>query len=161
MIEFKAWPKIPRLENETFYITEKLDGTNACIVIDEDDNIGAQSRTVIITPENDNYGFAKWVKDNSEELLTLGKGYHYGEWWGQGIQRRYNLNEKRFSSFEYWREDLPKIVHKVPIVADTVEESLKRLREEGSIAAPGYNRPEGLILVSKHYKSMYKVIIDK
>jgi len=32
---FKAWPKIPRLENEIFHITEKIDGTNACIVIEQ------------------------------------------------------------------------------------------------------------------------------
>ena len=31
---FKKWPKIPRLENEVYYITEKIDGTNACIIID-------------------------------------------------------------------------------------------------------------------------------
>ncbi|MCJ7726507.1 MAG: hypothetical protein MUP76_09000, partial [Acidimicrobiia bacterium] len=43
-----------------------------------------------ITPEVDNYGFARWVKDHEEELRTgLGAGLHFGEWWGQGIQRRY------------------------------------------------------------------------
>jgi hypothetical protein len=32
-------------------------------------------------------------------LLILGKGFHYGEWWGQGIQRNYGMKEKRFSLF--------------------------------------------------------------
>lgn len=161
MIEFRAWPKTPRLENEQYYITEKLDGTNAAIVISESGEIGAQSRNNLITPEQDNFGFAQWVYANKEELLNLGVGHHFGEWWGQGIQRQYNLQEKRFSLFEYWRKDLPSIVHKVPLVATTLEKALKRLKEEGSVAAPGYDRPEGLILVSRHYKSMYKVIIDK
>ena len=30
---FIAWPKIPRYENDTVVITEKIDGTNACIAI--------------------------------------------------------------------------------------------------------------------------------
>jgi hypothetical protein len=34
MIEFKAWPKIARL-NRDIVITEKLDGTNAAVIVDE------------------------------------------------------------------------------------------------------------------------------
>lgn len=49
------------------------------------------SRTRWITPEDDNYGFAKWANENKEELLKLGIGQHFGEWWGSGIQRGYNL----------------------------------------------------------------------
>ena len=113
---FKPWPKILRLEKKRPPVfTEKIDGTNACIVIaykNPDENtiafkdvdriitsIWAQSRTRLITPKNDNYGFAKWVEANWEDLLSLGEGYHYGEWWGQGIQRGYGLTEKRFSLF--------------------------------------------------------------
>jgi hypothetical protein len=50
-------------------------------------------------------GFAQWVKINQDELRTLGKGYHYGEWWGNGIQRGYGLpkGEKRFSLFNTGR----------------------------------------------------------
>ena len=111
---FKAWPKIPRLENEVYHITEKIDGTNAAIIIKPLEKfvdalpiwyndvyaIGAQSRTRLITPEDDNFGFAKWVKDNAEQLIAdLGVGYHYGEWWGNGIQRGYGLEERRFSFY--------------------------------------------------------------
>ena len=110
---FKAWPKIPRLENEVYHITEKIDGTNGAIIIQdcavEDGKIlarvsgfyiWAQSRTRLITPENDNFGFAAWVKANAEQLINdLGEGYHYGEWWGQGINRGYGLDHKRFSLF--------------------------------------------------------------
>src|SRR5436305_1822690 len=100
MIEFNAFPKIARLNRECV-ITEKIDGTNASILIDEDGVVMAGSRTRWITPENDNFGFAKWVEANKSELMKLGVGHHFGEWWGSGIQRGYGLTkgEKRFSLF--------------------------------------------------------------
>lgn len=119
MIEFKEWPKTPRLlRNIT--ITEKIDGTNAAIgivpiedhddpsifahIATEDGNFGvyAQSRTRLIKPgkSTDNYGFAGWVDRNAAELVSLlGEGLHYGEWWGNGIQCNYGMPEKWFSLF--------------------------------------------------------------
>ena len=50
-MEFKAWPKITRLENKRAPIfTEKIDGTNACIVIGPNGEFYTQSRTRFITP---------------------------------------------------------------------------------------------------------------
>ncbi len=67
-------------------------------------NVGAQSRTKIITPKEDNYGFAGWVERHADELKELlGPGYHYGEWWGNGIQRKYNMERKVFSLFNVGR----------------------------------------------------------
>ena len=85
-MEFKKFDSIPRLSKD-MVITEKVDGTNACVVVMEDGTIFAQSRNKIITPTDDNHGFAKWVESNKEELLKLGVGYHFGEWYGCGIQR--------------------------------------------------------------------------
>ncbi len=119
--EFKEWPKISRL-NRDIVITEKIDGTNAAIGIVpemEEFYVGpgigdvgeresgrmkvyAQSRTRIIQPgkSTDNMGFAAWVKAHEEVLIkTLGPGLHFGEWWGVGIQRGYDLSERRFSLF--------------------------------------------------------------
>lgn len=104
-IEFQAWPKIYRLNREVI-VTEKIDGTNACIIVGDDGEIHAQSRTRLIAPGNDNFGFAAWVFENAEELAaTLGPGRHFGEWWGSGIQRNYGLpkGEKRFSLFNALR----------------------------------------------------------
>lgn len=84
-------------------ITEKIDGTNSTIYIDETGEIFAGSRNRWITPQNDNHGFAKWVKENADELKGLGQGLHRGEWWGSGIQRGYELKEKRFSLFNALR----------------------------------------------------------
>lgn len=120
---FTPFPKIPRLSREVI-VTEKIDGTNASIWIDDigDDLtpehraqcvfadhaadgrpywVWAASRSRFITPgkATDNFGFAGWVQDNAEELVKLGPGVHHGEWWGGKIQRGYGLSEKRFSLF--------------------------------------------------------------
>ena len=128
-MDFTPFPKVPHLSRECV-ITEKLDGTNAsvwiipkqhvdCItpeftetILGEfmHDEIGtcfvkAASRKRFITPgkSTDNFGFAAWVCNNFDELTNLGPGAHYGEWWGQGIQRGYDLGEKRFSLFNVGR----------------------------------------------------------
>lgn len=166
MSEFKAWPKIPRWENSRWVVTEKIDGTNACVVIDALGNVSAQSRNRIITLQDDNFGFAEWVNTHKEELLSLGEGHHYGEWWGLGIQRGYGQSEKIFSLFDFWREgdSLPSCCRTVPVLGKTIEGALANLRQNGSRAAPGWDRPEGLVLTNSDYrqqKVMYKYILDK
>lgn len=184
---FKAWPKIPRLENEVYHITEKIDGTNACIIIQPYDkyehvevnplyytkidsytNLGlfAQSRTRLITPEDDNFGFAKWVKENAEQLIEdLGEGYHFGEWWGKGIQRGYDLDHKRFSLFNPTKHS--EVCYNVPYLEaseylwETIEKWRFRLEKTGSQASPGYMKPEGLVVYAERAKCYWKVIIDK
>lgn len=90
-MEFVEFPKMPRLSRECV-ITEKIDGTNAQIFIADDcETMLIGSRTRWITPENDNAGFARWCMEHKEDLLRLGPGRHFGEWWGQGIQRNYGL----------------------------------------------------------------------
>lgn len=79
---FEGFPAIPRLKRQCV-ITEKIDGTNAQICILEDNRIIAGSRTRWITPEDDNFGFARWVKEHEDELRLLGPGSHFGEWWEQ------------------------------------------------------------------------------
>lgn len=101
---FQDFPKITRLFEQEVVVTEKIDGTNALVFISEDgSHIRAGSRTRWIYPGDDNYGFAFWVSQNQEELLKLGPGYHYGEWWGRGIQRNYGMNKKVFSLFNVHR----------------------------------------------------------
>lgn len=185
-IEFQEFPKVSRLSREMI-ITEKLDGTNAQVYIWEDTNesvpkyqselkIIAGSRTKWLTLKEDNYGFAKWVNDNKQDLLNLGIGRHFGEWWGSGIQRGYNLTkgDKRFSLFNTLRwckfdeepkvrkdgnfgdikyqEILPQCCHLVPELYkgmfDTieVERQLHDLRIYGSKASPGFMKPEGVVV---------------
>lgn len=84
--DFEGFPKTSRYSRGCI-ITEKLDGTNAQVFVTDDGRLYAGSRNRWITPEDDNYGFAKWVRANAEELKLLGPGRHFGEWWGNGIQR--------------------------------------------------------------------------
>jgi hypothetical protein len=152
-MEFVEFPKMPRLSRECV-ITEKIDGTNAQIFIADDcETMLIGSRTRWITPENDNAGFARWCMERKDELLRLGPGRHFGEWWGQGIQRNYGLKEKRLSLFNVsrWTEGtLPPCVGLVPelyrgiFTTDAVENCLQELRDNGSAAAMGFMKPEGV-----------------
>ena len=167
-MEFKAWPKITRVENRrTPIFTEKIDGTNACIVIGDNGEFACQSRSRFITPEDDNFGFARWAYDNQDELRKLGPGYHYGEWWGQGIQRGYGLTEKKFSLFNTRRwgphnPNTPLCVSVVPTLpVSSVEEVKQFLLQNGSVAAPGWEKPEGAVMYEPDTDTCFKIIIDK
>lgn len=153
--QFEGFPKMGRF-SRGMVITEKLDGTNAQIYITPEGDILAGSRNRWITPQDDNYGFAGWVQRNAEELIKLGPGRHFGEWWGNGIQRGYGLSEKRFSLFNAGRwtdnPDLPTCCHVVPILfkgdfnSSSVDYWLQYLTHTGSFAAPGFADPEGIII---------------
>lgn len=169
-IEFEPFPKIARFHRQVT-VTEKIDGTNACIIITEDGELAAASRSRLITPEDDNYGFARWVAYNRDELMKLGPGRHFGEWWGQGIQRNYSLTEKRFSLFNTsrWSDDAvrPACCHCVPILYQGVMEpftavkALKELEQKGSRAAPGFMKPEGIIIWHEAAQLYFKATIEK
>jgi hypothetical protein len=169
MTEFKEFAKIPRLNRECI-ITEKIDGTNSSITITEDGQFLVGSRNRFITSQNDNYGFAKWAHENKEELMKLGVGTHYGEWWGQGVQRGYDMNQKVFSLFNTskWSDDniRPKCCRVVPVLysglfsTDKINEIITQLKFSGSAAAPGYNRPEGIIIFHTALNGYFKVTIE-
>lgn len=124
-MEFEGWPSISRMTKDAIY-TEKIDGTNAAVVIEpyttdldttnqvdtvsidgELYTLWAQSRKRFITPGNDNAGFALWVYENAVNLVkVLGVGRHFGEWWGSGVQNGYGMpkgSPKRFSLFNVKR----------------------------------------------------------
>jgi len=165
MEEFIGFPKIARLSRE-IVITEKIDGTNGCIFIGEDGEFLVGSRSRWITPETDNHGFARWAYDHKDELLTLGPGRHFGEWWGSGIQRGYGLSkgEKRFSLFNVkrWTENRPQCCYVVPVLYqgdfDTgiILDTMKTLAYGGSLAAPGFMKPEGVMIYHTAANIMFK-----
>jgi len=164
---FTAFPKIPRLSRDII-ITEKIDGTNASILINEYDTIQIGSRTCWITPEDDNMGFAKWVMAHEEEVRQLGYGYHFGEWWGQKIQRGYGLTKKCFSLFNTtrWAETRPACcglvpeLYRGPFSEDAIIGSLYMLKEKGSQAAPGFMKPEGVVIFHVAANQMFKKTIE-
>lgn len=168
-MEFKSFPKIPRWDKiKNALVTEKIDGTNAQIFISDTGEIRAGSRNRWIFPGQDNFGFAKWVEENKEELLKLGPGRHFGEWWGSGIQRRYDQEEKQLSLFNVhrWRgQELPSCVSLVPVLAEgpinklDVDDIMFSLQTNGSIAAPGFMNPEGIVI--SFNRTLIKLTLDK
>lgn len=172
--EFRAWPSTPRLFRD-IVITEKIDGTNACIIISEDGSeVWAQSRKKLITPDDDNAGFARWVADNAGALAdTLGPGYHFGEWWGSKIQRTYGLvnGDKRFSLFNVNRYKdvdlvtvpglgLVPVLYEGPFSELEIDGALGLLRAYGSVAAPGFMNPEGIVVYHTAARQVFKVLLE-
>ena len=151
--QFVEFQKIARY-SRPIVVTEKIDGTNGLVHVDGEGVVRAGSRSQWITPENDNHGFARWVKEHEAELRELGPGYHYGEWWGQGINRGYGLKEKRWSLFNTsrWRDSRPAccsvvpVLYEGPMVEDEIMLRLAILNEEGSRAAPGFKPAEGIVI---------------
>jgi hypothetical protein len=149
--------------------------------------VRAGSRNRWLSPENDNFGFAAWVWANAEGLVALGVGKHYGEWFGSGIQTGYGLSEKRFALFnvdrwydvrdpeidDRYTETFPKAkpappeVTVVPVISvfdgqylnAAVDDALHTLESEGSLIAPGFMDPEGIILFHVAAGSYFKVTI--
>jgi hypothetical protein len=200
-LAFLGFGKIPRLNREII-ITEKIDGTNGAIGIlefeylDEESgdpmvghHVYAQSRSRIISPYDDNSGFAAWVEQHAERLIvTLGAGLHYGEWWGKGINRGYGLDERRFSLFntEKWNEgegDLAlanarlngcpiycvPILYRGPWFKQDMPGStplyapnciLSSLRAHGSYSAPGCMNPEGIVVYHKASGQLFKTTLE-
>jgi len=187
---FKKWPSIPRLQNEIFHFSEKIDGTNSCVIIKDYqeaiesgqywfkiktlDNytIFAQSRNKLLTIDNDNFKFAQWVFDNAESLLNLGVGYHYGEWWGKGINTRYSIPEKRFSLFNtsLWNnQNKPECCDIVPYLGtcdiNTLQEKIQQTKDllhiTGSYVDTNCKNPEGFIIFCELQQQYYKWILDK
>lgn len=166
-----------------FRFTEEIDIFIKEYCVSQKDNLYmfAGSRKRWITPDNDNYGFAKWVKENSDELFKLGKGQHFGEWWGQGIQRKYDMEEKVFSLFNTgrWvnydtpmevgdkRENCPKCCRVVPVLytglfdTKNINIQLELLKNCGSKAAPDFMKPEGIVIYHTAGRVMFKKTIEK
>lgn len=198
VFEFEKFPKIARLNREII-ITEKIDGTNAQILIEpytepsldplwatpvrdkyrlgisNGCEVFAGSRTRFLTVNEDNFGFANWVVDNLNSLVaTLGPGRHYGEWWGKGIQRGYNISTRRFSLFNVNKWASYKIPDEIKAAGLTgvpelwrglfsekqIKLTLDELRHGGSYAAPGFMNPEGIVIYHTHANKLFKVTLE-
>lgn len=195
---FQRFASLTRFSHD-WVITEKIDGTNACIIIEPDERmvcgdaeydfamiakvgnyaVYAQSRNNLIYPGKDNAGFAGWVKDNIEQLVEiLGKGRHYGEWCGAGIQRRYGLATKKFALFDThrWRDFaghpdgglLGGQLTVVPVLEEGYMDNpgdkalgvMARLKEFGSAFAPGFMDPEGVVMRHGPSNTVFKKTFD-
>jgi len=173
--KFEPMQKIGRLSRGCT-VSEKIDGTNASVYIG-DPEMGDRdifltgSRTRWITPTDDNYRFSRWAHEHKDELMKLGPGHHFGEWWGLGIQRNYGLTEKRFSLFNTnrWADPAvrPACCSIVPVLYEgifnisAIENVLTDLQLYGSKAAPGFTNPEGVVVYHHATKTLFKKTIEK
>lgn len=167
---FEPFPKIPRLSRPCT-VTEKIDGTNAAVWVDGDGDVWAASKNRWLTKAEDNYNFAAWVDTNAKAFLEAGQGVYRGEWWGTGIQRGYDIKERRFSLFNVslreTPERIPECCDLVPVLYEgvfdlsNIDAELNRLRQEGSRAAPGFMKPEGIMIYHHAARQYFKKTIEK
>lgn len=181
MPPFQPFPKIARLSRDIrargpLVVTEKIDGTNGLIYVPDAVEAtmypaplytGSRNRW-IVPGKQDNHGFSAWAYLHAAELVELlGPGYHYGEWWGRGIQRGYGQEFKRFSLFNPFRYAVPLdgLFSVVPILYEgsfhqhEIESALAELSLFGSKAAPGFMDPEGVVVYHTASKTAFKKTI--
>ena len=195
-MEFEKFGSLTRF-SQGWTITEKLDGTNGQIAISpryttEYDDVavralvaedgieynifaGSRNRWLQPTKERDNMGFARFVAENASELLKLGEGRHFGEWYGSGIQRGYGLTkgDKRFALFNAgrWsdadiRPECCEVVHTFlldeyvsnPYAA--AQGVMSMMETQGSYHIPGFMKPEGIVMFHRKSGTSFKKTFD-
>ena len=107
MLKFVGFPSIELLHNvvrlsETYphlvpgpieYRSKgKLHGTNAGITV-AGGEYAAQSKSKVVTPQDDNAGFARWVEGFADYWKSLPDMTIFGEWCGPGIMRGTAINQ--------------------------------------------------------------------
>lgn len=87
--------------------TVKIHGTNSSVGLDlKDNSLFCQSRNRVLSLDDDNYDFVKYIEDNKSEFLKIfneiknkinTENYDsiiiYGEWAGKGIQNKVAVSE--------------------------------------------------------------------
>jgi tRNA-binding EMAP/Myf-like protein len=133
----------PRL---TYRAKVKVDGTNGAIhALPAHDGRGgrfaAQSRTRLLAPDDDNYGFAAWAHGAAAELCAglharIGRAVVYGEWCGRGIQKRTAISRVERNVFAVFAVQL----------GDPARESTRLVVEPGRLRAMLPEHPDVFVL---------------
>lgn len=173
--EFRPWRSIERYQGIHVQIAEKLHGTSAQVHVQKqlDGTLKALAgkRTSYVGTTG-HFGFGEFVANNGQALCdSLGEGRHYGEWVGPGVNGQYGLTEKVFVLFNH-RYHLPKKlagklpnrVDVVPVLYDgpytptIIGETMDNLKASGSVFAPGFMKPEGVVLFFPQFNTMQKKV---
>lgn len=170
-MDFVEYGKTNRLYRP-IVITEKIDGSNCVIGIDsKNSRIQAGSRTKWLRSGEDHFGFHQWVMENKDSLYDdLGDGLHRGEWFGQKMQRKYGMDHREFALFntEKWSDkdfSTPNLrtvplLYKGDFSEHAIVGRLDELRQFGSVAAPGFMRPEGICIFHTQANIVFKVLLE-
>jgi hypothetical protein len=152
------------------------------VTIIEDYGIPLEGATMLVgsrkrwlNEQSDNFGFFKWARDNADALAELGPGRHFGEWWGKGIQRGYGKKDRTFSLFNVMRYTLDPSLYKavwnvgvevVPLLyagdyrQAAINIAITDLDINGSKAAPGYDKPEGIVIFHTATNTLFKYTLE-
>jgi hypothetical protein len=147
----------------TFKGTVKLHGTNAGVCYNSAEGLWAQSRENIITPEQDNAGFAFFVESNKEQFCSLfdkvidtthvdtvmNTVSIYFEWAGSGIQKNVGISEIKKSAF----------IIGIKISPNVENEEERKLKPAYWIDSSGYRDNEHNIYNILDFKT-YEIDID-
>ena len=178
-VNYNSFPSIERLENIYCIISEKIDGTNSLIEINET-NVRFGSRNRYISFSDDNAGFANFFKDyearfeDAAKDITTDESYPlriYGEWFGCGIQRGYGLKDKFFMPFNsFYSEKLieyqvpnviaPNIMYTGKFSMEVVDTCMQQLKLNGSGVVKDYKQPEGIVIFFPKYNFRLKETFD-
>lgn len=176
---YNSFPSIERLENIYCIISEKIDGTNGLIEINET-NVRFGSRNRYISFSDDNAGFANFFKDyearfkDAAKDITTDESYPlriYGEWFGRGIQRGYGLKDKFFMPFSFFYGEklieyqvpnviAPNIMYTGKFSMEVVSACMQQLKLNGSGIVKGYKQPEGIVIFFPKYNFRLKETFD-
>jgi len=138
--------------------------------IEEEYVVFAGSKSRWLTLGEDNFGFARFVQERVADIVfLLGPGVHRGEFYGKGIQRGYGLDHRRFALFNVnkWHgKELPPEFDVVPVLAaydrpTNFSYELEKLAVNGSKIAPGFDRPEGIVIYHTAGNALFKATILK
>jgi hypothetical protein len=168
--DFIGFHKIDNIDRIFMNITQKIHGSNAQVFIFQEKEgfeLKTGCRTRWISPENDNFGFSRFIYDHKDEFIEkLGPGRHFGEWAGPGINSGEGLKEKTFFLFNHnrWNNELlPERVKTVPHLYkgkfshEMIELVFEELKINGSKIISGYMKPEGIVveLDGHFYKKVF------
>lgn len=120
------WANINQVYKVSYRPKVKLHGTNAGVRI-LGGKVQAQSRNQDITVENDNVGFAAWVKEREQDFLDTGLDdcIIYGEWCGPGVQKGTSIQlikERVFCVFAVYDIIYPVYVVSPDTIRDIIDD---------------------------------------
>lgn len=191
-MEYKKYQHIERLGTSEVegildgkvYLFYKIDGTNSCIFLKGENELGFGSRNREIFFDNDNGGFANAIYDDKElynKLLNYLKRHCnyiiYGEWLIPHTIKRYkaeawkklyvfdvyDFENKTYLPFEQYSKDLEEInieyIPPIEIVNNpTIEYIKERLNKTGEyLISEGLG--EGIVIKNYDYKNKYGRVI--
>lgn len=166
MIDFLPWGKTTRRLSECT-VSEKAHGSNGAIAFQVtqieppkgrevyilDFEMAVQTRTRIVTTQDDQTGIARWAEANRDTLIKDlcyidgvppqkdGLSYHFGEFMTRGHKEPhfYLFNTRRWTGVKFKTPTLKvvPVLYQGEYYEGVIEECLEDLRQNGSRIHPG------------------------